>query len=50
LLTEIDAAIGEILDCGSATHACVAAIVGLRRTLYPDAEPYQAAKSLMPVQ
>jgi uncharacterized membrane protein YccC len=50
LLADIDAAIGEVLDCGSATHACVAAIVGLRRTLYPDAEPYQAAKSLMPAQ
>jgi uncharacterized membrane protein YccC len=45
LLTEIDAAIGEVLDCGSATHACVAAIVGLRRTLYPDAAPYEAVKS-----
>ena len=50
LLTEIDAAIGEIIDCGSATHACVAAIVGLRRTLYPDAEPYEAAKSPVPAQ
>jgi uncharacterized membrane protein YccC len=50
LLAEIDAAIGEVLDCGSATHACVAAIVGLRRTLYPDAEPYEAAKSLVPAQ
>jgi uncharacterized membrane protein YccC len=45
LLAEIDAAIGEVLDCGSATHACVAAIVGLRRTLYPDAQPYEAVKS-----
>lgn len=50
LLAEIDATIGEILDCGSATHACVAAIVGLRRTLYPDAEPYQPVKSLVPAQ
>ncbi len=50
LLTEIDAAIGEIIDCGSATHACVAAIVGLRRTLYPDAEPYEAVKSPVPAQ
>jgi uncharacterized membrane protein YccC len=50
LLTEIDAAIGEIVDCGSATHACVAAIVGLRRTLYPDAEPYEAAKSPVSAQ
>jgi hypothetical protein len=42
LLAEIDASIGEVLDCGSATHACIAAIVGLRRTLYPEAEPYKA--------
>ncbi|HZC57452.1 MAG TPA: FUSC family protein [Xanthobacteraceae bacterium] len=42
LLKEIDAAIGEILACGSATHASVAAIVGLRRTLYPEAAPYAA--------
>jgi hypothetical protein len=47
LLTEIDAAIGEVLDCGSATHACVAAIVGLRRTLYPDAAPYEACTGAM---
>jgi uncharacterized membrane protein YccC len=44
LLQEIDASIGEVMDCGSATHACVAAIVGLRRTLYPDAEPYEATR------
>ncbi len=50
LLAEIDASIGEVLDCGSATHACVAAIVGLRRTLYPDAQPYEAAKSPAPAQ
>ena len=50
LLTEIDAAIGEILACGSATHACVAAIVGLRRTLYPDAEPYEAVKTPVTAQ
>ncbi|HUC49261.1 MAG TPA: FUSC family protein [Xanthobacteraceae bacterium] len=48
LLQKIDVATGEVAACTSATHACVAAIVGLRRTLYPDAEPYQAAKSLMP--
>jgi uncharacterized membrane protein YccC len=50
LLTEIDAAIGEVVDCGSASHGCIAAIVGLRRTLYPDAAPYQPAKSLLPAQ
>jgi len=43
LLQEIDASIGEVMDCGSATHACLAAIVGLRRTLYPDAESYETA-------
>ena len=42
LLHKIDVATGEIAACTSATHACVAAIVGMRRTLYPDAPPYQA--------
>jgi uncharacterized membrane protein YccC len=50
LLQKIDTAIREVAACTSKTHACVAAIVGLRRTLYPDAAPYQAAKSLMPAQ
>ena len=50
LLQKIDIAIGEVAACTAATHACVAAIVGLRRTLYPDAAPYQAAKSLVPAQ
>jgi uncharacterized membrane protein YccC len=50
LLRKIDIATREVAACTSTTHACVAAIVGLRRTLYPDAEPYQAAKSLMPAQ
>jgi uncharacterized membrane protein YccC len=50
LLQKIDVAIREVAACASATHACVAAIVGLRRTLYPDAAPYQAAKSLIPAQ
>jgi hypothetical protein len=41
LLRKIDGAIGEVVLCNAATHACVAAIVGLRQTLYPDAPPYQ---------
>ena len=41
LLKKIDIAINEVAACTAATHACVAAIVGLRRTLYPDAPPYQ---------
>src|SRR6202790_4244373 len=41
LLQKIDIAISEVTACTAATHACVAAIVGLRRTLYPDAPPYR---------
>jgi uncharacterized membrane protein YccC len=41
LLAAIDSSIHGIADCGAATQACVAAIVGLRRTLYPDAPSYQ---------
>jgi uncharacterized membrane protein YccC len=40
LLQKIDAAISGVTACTAATHACVAAIVGLRQTLYPDAPPY----------
>ena len=50
LLQKIDIATQAVTACTSTTHACVAAIVGLRRTLYPDAEPYQPAKSLVPAQ
>ncbi|HEX4411276.1 MAG TPA: FUSC family protein [Xanthobacteraceae bacterium] len=39
-LHQIDAAIDQMTACNAATHASVAAIVGLRRTLYPDAPPY----------
>jgi len=42
LLRRIDIAIDEIASCTATTHACVAAVVGLRRTLYPDAPPHQA--------
>ncbi len=48
LLAQIDAAIGELVDCGTATHACVAAIVGLRRTLYPDAPGWTGAVRTVP--
>ena len=41
LLQKIDSAIGEVAACTAATHACVAAIVGLRQTLYPDAPEYR---------
>ncbi|MFZ3357432.1 MAG: FUSC family protein [Xanthobacteraceae bacterium] len=40
LLRDIDIAIDEVTACGAATHACVAAIVGLRQTLYPEAPPH----------
>ncbi len=41
LLQKIDIAISEVTACTAAKHACVAAIVGLRQTLYPDAPPYR---------
>jgi uncharacterized membrane protein YccC len=41
LLHKIDVAIDEVATCTAATHACVAAVVGLRRTLFPDAPPHQ---------
>ena len=41
LLQEIDLAIEEVAACTASTHACIAAIVGLRRTLYPDAPPHR---------
>ena len=40
-LQKIDKAIGEVTACTAATHACVAAIVGVRQTLYPNAPPYR---------
>jgi uncharacterized membrane protein YccC len=41
LLQKIDAAISEVTACTASTHACIAAIVGLRQTLYPEAPAYQ---------
>jgi uncharacterized membrane protein YccC len=42
LLRQIDFLIGEIVALGNDCHACVASIVGLRRSLYPDAPSYGA--------
>jgi len=41
LLQKIDIAISELAACTAATRVCVAAVVGLRQTLYPDAPAYQ---------
>ena len=41
LLRKIDFAIDEVVASDAATDAAVAAIVGLRRTLYPEAPSYQ---------
>jgi uncharacterized membrane protein YccC len=41
LLQKIDIAISEATACTATTHACIAAIVGLRQTLYPDAPAYR---------
>ena len=38
---DFDVAFGEVTACTAPTHACIAAIVGLRQTLYPDAPAYQ---------
>jgi hypothetical protein len=41
LLQKIDVVISEVAACTASTPACIAAIVGLRQTLYSDAPPYQ---------
>lgn len=41
LLQKIDIAIAEVTACTAATHICVAAVIGLRRTIYPEAPQYQ---------
>jgi uncharacterized membrane protein YccC len=41
LLQKIDSAVSEVTACTASSHACIAAIVGLRQTLYPDAPAYQ---------
>jgi uncharacterized membrane protein YccC len=41
LLQKIDIAISEVAACTASSHACIAAIVGMRQTLYPDAPAYQ---------
>jgi uncharacterized membrane protein YccC len=48
LLQKVDVAINEVAACTAATHACVAAVVGLRRTLYPNAAPYRPAQFSAP--
>jgi hypothetical protein len=40
LLRKIDMAIDEVVASNAATDAAVAAIVGLRLTLFPDAPPH----------
>jgi uncharacterized membrane protein YccC len=45
LLQKIDTAIGEVSACTAATHACIAAIVGLRQTLYADAPVYRPRRT-----
>jgi uncharacterized membrane protein YccC len=42
MLRQIDFLIGEIVALGDDCRACVASIIGLRRSLYPDAPPYGA--------
>jgi hypothetical protein len=41
LLQKIDIVVSEVTACAASTPACIAAIIGLRQTLYPDAPPYQ---------
>src|SRR6516165_3979692 len=41
LLRKIDMAIDEVAASKATTHASIAAIVGLRRTLFPNAPPHQ---------
>src|SRR5581483_5283149 len=41
LLQKIDTMISEVTACAASTPACIAAIVGLRQTLYPDAPEYR---------
>jgi hypothetical protein len=41
LLRKIDFAIDEVVASNAATNAAVAATVGLRRTLYPEAPSHQ---------
>jgi uncharacterized membrane protein YccC len=41
LLQKIDIVISEVMACTAPAHACIAAVVGLRQTLYPDAPAYR---------
>src|SRR5499427_9497482 len=50
LLRKIDMAIDEVAASKAATHASIAAIVGLRRTLFPDASPYEPVQTAPAMQ
>ena len=41
LLQKIDLVVSEVTACAASTPPCIAAVVGLRQTLYPDAPAYQ---------
>src|SRR5262249_10945540 len=45
LLQRIDTAVREVTACNASSHACIAAIVGLRQTLYPDAPAYRPGQA-----
>jgi uncharacterized membrane protein YccC len=46
LLQKIDLAVDEVAACTASTYACVAAVVGLRRSLYPEAPRHQPGQML----
>jgi uncharacterized membrane protein YccC len=48
LLQKVDIVISEVTACTASTHACIAAIVGLRQTLYPDALAYRPTQAGQP--
>jgi hypothetical protein len=41
LLQKIDIVVSEVTACAASNPPCIAAVVGLRQTLYPDAPAYQ---------
>jgi uncharacterized membrane protein YccC len=45
LLRKIDSAVSEVTACSASSHACIAAIVGLRQTLCPDAPAYRPGQA-----
>jgi hypothetical protein len=48
LLQKIDLGIDEVAAYAGSTKMSIAAIVGLRRTLYPDAPPYRPIQTPEP--